>query len=117
MALTAWFLYRGTLWERRWLLKALIFSIPLPVVACQLGWMAAEVGRQPWIVYHLMRTSQAHSPTVGAAEIAFSLGLFSLIYLLLLCLWLFMMVRKAKQGPEIVSLEAVDAKPVADQVA
>jgi cytochrome d ubiquinol oxidase subunit I len=101
MGLAAWFLYQGTLWNKRWLLKALMYSIPLPVAACQLGWMAAEVGRQPWIVYKLLRTAEAHSATVGAAEIAFSLGLLSLVYLVLLALWLFLMFRKVRQGPEL----------------
>jgi cytochrome bd ubiquinol oxidase subunit I len=100
MTLAAWFLWRDTIWEKRWLLKALVASIPLPVAACQLGWVAAEVGRQPWIVYHLLRTSQAHSPTVTAAEIAFSLVLFGLVYLVLFGAWLFLMVKKARQGPE-----------------
>ena len=104
MLLSAWFLYQDTLWKQRWLLKALVASIPLPVAACQLGWVAAEVGRQPWIVYHLLRTSQAHSPTVTAGEILFSLVLFSSIYLVLFAAWLFLMVRKVRQGPEIAEL-------------
>ena len=81
------------------MLKALMWSIPLPVAACQLGWIAAEVGRQPWIVYKLLRTSQAHSPTVTAGEVGFSLALFSLIYLMLGALWLFLMIKKAKATP------------------
>ena len=68
-----------------------------------IGWVAAEVGRQPWIVYHLLRTSEAHSPTVTAGEILFSLLLFGSIYLLLLGAWLFLMVRKVRQGPQIAA--------------
>jgi cytochrome bd ubiquinol oxidase subunit I len=98
MGLAAFRLQRGKLWTDRWLLKAIMFSIPLPVVACQLGWMTAEVGRQPWVVYKLLRTADAHSTTVGAGEIALALGGFVLIYVVLLALWLFLMFKKAKQG-------------------
>jgi cytochrome d ubiquinol oxidase subunit I len=101
MAWAAWRLYRGSLHQDRRTLWALVLSIPLPVAACQLGWVAAEVGRQPWIVYGLLRTGQAHSPTVTAAEVAFSLGLFGLVYLALGALWLTMMVRKAKVVPTV----------------
>jgi cytochrome bd ubiquinol oxidase subunit I len=98
MLLAAFRLWRGKLWTDRWLLRAIMFSIPLPVAACQLGWMTAEVGRQPWVVYKLLRTADAHSTTVSAGEIALALGLFILIYGGLLALWLFLMFKKAKQG-------------------
>jgi len=109
MAWSAWQLYRGKLFEDRRTLKALLWSIPLPVVACQLGWVAAEVGRQPWIVYGLLRTDQAHSPTVTAAEIGFSLGLFGLVYLALFALWLTLMLKKARVAPPVTPPRAVRA--------
>lgn len=93
-------LYRKRLFEHRKLLKVFIWSIPLPLIACQLGWIAAEVGRQPWIVYHLLRTSEAHSPTVTSGEILFSIILFGLVYLLLFVLYLYLLVREVKHGPE-----------------
>jgi cytochrome bd ubiquinol oxidase subunit I len=99
MAWAAWRLYQGRLYTDRLTLKALLYSLPLPVAACELGWVAAEVGRQPWIVYGLLRTGQAHSPTVTAGEIAFSLGLFGLVYLGLGALWLTTMIRKARVAP------------------
>jgi cytochrome d ubiquinol oxidase subunit I len=102
MAAAAFRMIQGKIWGDRWLLKALVLAIPLPVAACELGWVAAEVGRQPWIVYKLLRTSEAHSPTVGAAEIAFSLGMFTLVYLGLGALWLFLMIKKAKVVPALV---------------
>jgi cytochrome bd ubiquinol oxidase subunit I len=101
MAVAAFYLYRGTLWERPLLLKLMLWSIPLPLIACQLGWIAAEVGRQPWIVYGLLRTSQAASLTVSAAEILFSIVLFGLIYLALGVLYIYLLARKVKQGPEV----------------
>jgi cytochrome d ubiquinol oxidase subunit I len=99
MFLAALTLWRGTLWNNRRLLKAMLWSIPLPLAACQLGWITAEVGRQPWIVYRLLRTSEAASITVSAGEILFSIILFGVVYLLLGSLYVYLLVRKVKQGP------------------
>ena len=73
--------WRGSLFEKRWLLWLLVFSVLGPQIANQLGWFAAEVGRQPWIVYGLLRTSDAVSPVVTSGEMLTSLVLFPLIYL------------------------------------
>jgi cytochrome d ubiquinol oxidase subunit I len=100
MVIAAFYLYRGTLWERPRLLKLMLWSMPLPLIACQLGWIAAEVGRQPWIVYGLLRTSQAASIAVSAGEILFSIVLFGLVYLALGVLYIFLLARKIRQGPE-----------------
>jgi cytochrome bd ubiquinol oxidase subunit I len=99
MAWGAWQLRRGRLWESRGYLRLLIISIPLPLAACQLGWMAAEVGRQPWIVYGLLRTSDAVSRSVPAGDVLFSLVLFGLLYLLLGVLYLYLLVREIRHGP------------------
>jgi len=100
-------LRRGRLWENRKLLKAFVWSMPLPIVACQLGWIAAEVGRQPWIVYHVMRTSDAVSKVVSGAEVAFSILLFGLVYILLGSLFVYFFVKEMKHGPE----PALTARP------
>jgi cytochrome d ubiquinol oxidase subunit I len=100
MALSTYRLYRKTLWESKKLLKLLIWSIPLPLIACQLGWIAAEVGRQPWIVYRLLKTTDAVSTTVTTQEILFSLILFGLIYVLLGVLYVYLLVKKVQHGPE-----------------
>ncbi len=92
--------WRKTVTDKRWYLKALAWSMPLPLAACQFGWMAAEVGRQPWIVYGLLKTREAASIVVSAGEILFSLILFSLIYLALGALWVYLLARKAKVGIE-----------------
>jgi cytochrome d ubiquinol oxidase subunit I len=76
-----------------------LLSIPLPIIANELGWIAAEVGRQPWIVYGLMRTDQAVSKVVSAAQILFSIGLFSAIYALLFGVWIFLLGQKLRKGP------------------
>lgn len=100
MLAAAWRLRGGALWTSRRLLWLMLWSIPLPLIACQFGWVAAEVGRQPWIVYKILRTADAASPTVGASEILFSLILFSLIYLLLGALYVFLVAREVKHGPK-----------------
>ncbi|MFC2083843.1 cytochrome ubiquinol oxidase subunit I [Bacteroidota bacterium] len=96
-------LYKNKLWENKRLLKFLVWSIPLPLIACQLGWITAEVGRQPWIVYRILRTSDAVSVTVPAGEILFSLILFGLIYLLLGILYVYLLLREIKHVPESIT--------------
>jgi len=93
-------LWRGRLYDTRWYLKLMLWSIPLPLFACQLGWIAAEVGRQPWIVYKLLRTSEAISVTVPAYQILISIILFFLIYVLLGSVYLFLVIRKTKHHAE-----------------
>jgi cytochrome d ubiquinol oxidase subunit I len=93
-------LWRGPPWESSWYLKLLVYAVPLPVIACEFGWVTAEVGRQPWIVYGLLRTSEANSQTVSAGEILFSMLLFGVIYVLLGALWVYLMIEEAKHGLE-----------------
>jgi cytochrome d ubiquinol oxidase subunit I len=109
MAFATWKMHRGSLWTNRKLLTVLVWSIPLPLAACQLGWMAAEVGRQPWIVYRLLRTTDAVSTTVSSGEVLFSLIVFALGYLALGILYVFLLVRKVQHGPEPLSLQEVQA--------
>jgi cytochrome d ubiquinol oxidase subunit I len=87
----------------------LVFSIPLPIIACQLGWITAEVGRQPWVVYKVMKTADAISLTVSAGEILFSIILFGLIYIFLGALYIFLVVREVKRGPEAGQAKKVTA--------
>ena len=92
--------WRGTLFTNPWVLRLMVASVLLPQAANQLGWFSAEVGRQPWIVYKLLRTAEAVSPRVSAAEIVASLVMFGLVYLGLLAVFLFVLDRKIKHGPE-----------------
>ncbi len=90
-------------WRRRLLtsrpfLRVMVLTSPLPLVANQLGWVTAEVGRQPWIVYHLLRTRDAVSVTVSAGELVFSLALLGAIYALLLAAYLFLLLREMRHG-------------------
>jgi len=93
-------LWRRQLYENKWFLRVALLSIPLPVIANELGWIAAEVGRQPWIVYELMRTDEAFSTVVPAGQILASICLFSIVYALLFCVWIFLLRRKLHSGPE-----------------
>lgn len=96
------FWWRGTLFKQKWLLWIFVFSVLLPQIANQLGWITAEVGRQPWIVYGLLRTSEALSKAVEAGQVWFSLILFTLIYIGLFILFLYLLNEKIQHGPEDV---------------
>jgi cytochrome d ubiquinol oxidase subunit I len=92
-------LWRGRLeTARRWQ-QIMVLLVPAPMLAIQLGWMTAEAGRQPWIVYGLMRTRDAVSKVVTAPEVLFSIVLFSLVYLALGALWVYMMRKEIQHGP------------------
>jgi cytochrome d ubiquinol oxidase subunit I len=92
-------LWRGRLESARWWQWLMLVSVPVPMVAIQLGWLAAEVGRQPWIVYGMLRTRDAASRVVAAPEVLFSIVLFSIIYLLLGALWLYLLRKEILHGP------------------
>lgn len=94
----AW--YRGTLFRTRWLLWILVFSVLGPQAANQLGWMSAELGRQPWVVYGLLRTEHGLSKAVSASEIVASIVMFTAIYLLLLALFIYLLNDKIRHGPD-----------------
>jgi cytochrome bd ubiquinol oxidase subunit I len=95
--------WRGTLFQHRWLLWVYVFSVIGPYVANELGWAAAEVGRQPWIVYGVLRTADAFSPSVSAGQVLGSIIMFSFIYALLFIVWIFLMNRKIHRGPEMLA--------------
>ena len=82
-------------------LRIMLYSIPLPYIAALLGWIVTEVGRQPWIVYQVLRTNQAASPIEGS-QVAVSLAAFIIVYTLLGFVAFFLMARHAKNGPEPV---------------
>lgn len=124
--LALFFRIRGTLFRKRWLMWVFVFSVIGPFVANELGWVAAEVGRQPWIVHPVvewedaerikvgpggvveydltsaLRTSDAVSEAVRAEQVFASIVLFSVIYFLLFLIWVFLLNHKIQQGPEPV---------------
>lgn len=91
--------WKGTLFEKRWLLKIFAFSVLLPQIANQAGWFAAEMGRQPWIVYGHLRTNEGFSQAVSANQILFSLILFFVVYAFLFLLFIYFINKKIKHGP------------------
>ncbi|MDE5420755.1 cytochrome ubiquinol oxidase subunit I [Ancylomarina sp. DW003] len=97
--LACFYWWRGRLFEQKWLLVSFIFAVFLPQIANQTGWFAAEMGRQPWVVYGLLRTSDAFSQAVSANQIWFSLIMFFFIYALLFVLFIYILNKKIQHGP------------------
>jgi len=93
-------LWRGKLSTARWALWALLLSFPLPYIANTAGWMTAELGRQPWLIYGLMRTSEGYSDMVSAGNGLFTLLGFMGMYLLLGVLFIVLIYREIAVGPE-----------------
>ncbi len=87
------------LYSARWLLWLLMLAMPFPYIANEAGWMVTEVGRQPWIVYGLMRTAQAASPNVASGETIFTTIGFAGMYFLLGVLFLLLILREIAIGP------------------
>ncbi|MBF4473402.1 MULTISPECIES: cytochrome ubiquinol oxidase subunit I [Flavobacterium] len=102
--------WRGRLFEKKWLLWIFSFSVILPQIANQVGWFTAEMGRQPWVVYGQLRTSKAFSQEVSSQQIVFSLVMFTVVYSLLLALFLYTVNKKIKHGPYDESEKAVTFK-------
>ncbi|MBT8370412.1 MAG: cytochrome ubiquinol oxidase subunit I [Deltaproteobacteria bacterium] len=96
-----WF-KRKTLLEYPLYLRMMVFAIPLPYIAIQLGWLLTEIGRQPWIVYGVLKTADAASP-VAASQVAISLVAFILVYGLLGAAGFYLMYQKAVKGPDLES--------------
>lgn len=97
--LGAFYWRRGTLFKTKWLLKLFVIAVLGPQIANQAGWAAAEVGRQPWIVYGLLRTSEGVSTVILPGEVLASLIMFTLVYLLLFGVFIFLLDQKIKKGP------------------
>lgn len=113
--LASFYWYRGQLFDKKWLLWIFVFSALLPQIANQVGWFAAEMGRQPWVVYGLLKTSEAFSQAVSANQIMFSLILFFLVYALLFVLFIYLLNKKIKHGPYDESKET--DRPLTEQIA
>jgi len=93
---------RNRLTENPWYLYIMLFSIPLPFIAIEMGWLLAELGRQPWIVYGLMKTADAVSP-IAVSQVGVSLAAFIGVYGLLGAIGYFLIFKYAKKGPEAVA--------------
>jgi len=107
MLLAALMLWRKKLFTSRWMLWILMLSFPFPFIANTAGWMTAEIGRQPWLVYGLMRTEEGFSPTVSSGNVLFTLLGFMGMYFVLGILYLFLIWREVEHGPRVLA-EASD---------
>lgn len=96
------FWWKGTLFDKKWMLWIFVFSVLGPQIANQVGWITAEVGRQPWIVYGILKTSEGLSKAVESGQVLFSLILFTIIYFFLFILFIYLLNDKIKHGPEEV---------------
>jgi cytochrome d ubiquinol oxidase subunit I len=90
---------KDALESRRLFLTIMLFAIPLPYLAAQLGWIVAEVGRQPWIVYGVLKTSAAVSQSISTAQVWVSLLGFTLLYGSLGVVDIYLLTKYAKRGP------------------
>ncbi len=101
LVISAWLLARGKLYGSRIMLWSLMLALPFPFIANTAGWITAEVGRQPWIIYGLMRTSAGVSSKVSAGSAWFTLIGFLGMYTILGILFLFLVYREIEAGPEL----------------
>jgi cytochrome d ubiquinol oxidase subunit I len=104
------YFWRGRVFRVRWVLWLFVITAVLAEVSVTAGWWTAEVGRQPWIVYNVMKVADAGSPTLTTAQAALSLAMFSVLYLFLGALFLYLLNDKIQHGPE--PLEEIEAAPV-----
>ena len=101
MVVAAFLLWRGKLFQNRWVLWALLLSFPFPYIANTAGWLTAELGRQPWVVYGLIRTSEGYSKYVGPGNSLFTLLGFMGIYTVTSILFIVLVYRIIDKGPII----------------
>ncbi len=99
MLISVIWLARGRLYNSRTLLWIMMLAVPFPYIANIAGWMTAELGRQPWVIYGIMRTSAGYSPMVSSGNALFTLVGFMGVYMLLGMLWLFLVYREIERGP------------------
>jgi len=97
--IAALMLWRGRLFHSRFMQWVLLLSLPFPYIANTAGWMTAELGRQPWVVYGLMRTADGYSKLVSAGNGMFTLLGFMGMYTVLGILFLFLVAREIEHGP------------------
>ncbi|MEI9977610.1 MAG: cytochrome ubiquinol oxidase subunit I [Edaphobacter sp.] len=106
MIVAALLLWRGQLYRARWILWPILLSFPLPYIANTAGWMTAEIGRQPWLVYGLLRTGDGYSKHVSAGNSLFTLLGFLGMYSLLSVLWVVLVYRFIETGPNAAGTQS-----------
>jgi cytochrome d ubiquinol oxidase subunit I len=106
MCVGVFFLWRRSIEKHRWWLWLAVLAIPAPILATEIGWETAEVGRQPWIVQGLMLTSSGTSPAVSATDVTISLGAILALYALLFFLWIYGLTKEIRRGPDTGAVAA-----------
>ncbi len=109
-------LWKRKLFTKKWLLWVFVFTALLPQIANQVGWFSAEMGRQPWVVYGLLRTNEAFSQAVTANQVLFSLILFFAVYALLFLLFVYLLNKKIKHGPYEEANDEDDDRPLTKEI-
>ena len=92
-------IWKRKLWDQRWMLRVLVSSIVLTQIATLSGWWTAEFGRQPWVVWHVLKTAGAESPNVTFSQVAFSIGMFVVLYAIVFAMFISLLNRMIQQGP------------------
>ena len=103
--------WRGRLERARWFQFAAVAGILLPVLANWTGWMFTEMGRQPWVVFGLLKTSDARSPNVSSTDVILTLGGFIAVFAILTAVGGYLMLREARHGPDDGLPTGGDAAP------
>ena len=104
------FLWKRRLWQSAFVLWVLVLTVSLTEIATMVGWWTAEFGRQPWIVWELLRTVDAGSPVLLGYQVLISNGMFILLYAILFVLFIFLLNEKIQHGPD--SLASMEERPV-----
>jgi cytochrome bd ubiquinol oxidase subunit I len=100
MLMSVFALWRGWIFKANWLMWIIMLSFPLPFIANTAGWMVAEIGRQPWLVYGVFRTEHGFSPLVSGGNVMFTLLGFLGMYTILSLLYIFLMLRRIEKGAD-----------------
>jgi len=100
VVLAFFFLWRGTLFTHKWMLRLLVISVFFPQIGNQVGWVSAEMGRYPWIVQGLLRISEGLSKSVTANQVLGSIIMFTILYFLLFLVFIYLLNEKFKHGPD-----------------
>jgi cytochrome d ubiquinol oxidase subunit I len=114
LVIAAWKLIRGTLYASRAMLWALMLAAPFPYIANTAGWLTAEMGRQPWLIYGLQRTREGVSPLVSAGNAWFTFLGFAGLYMVLGILFLLLVYREIERGPDPNAILSLPEPPVAE---
>ena len=109
-------MWKKNLFTKKWLLWVFVFTALLPQIANQIGWFSAEMGRQPWVVYGLLRTNEAFSQAVTANQVLFSLILFFAVYALLFLLFVYLLNKKIKHGPYEEANDEDNDRPLTKEI-